>query len=66
MKHIQNAHVHERGVVLYLPRRVFQIRFRAKPGAVGGALIHTQSSILRVAWKPNAVLPRDFQLPVLR
>jgi len=66
MKTIQNAQVHARGVILNLPRRVFQIRFREKPEATEGALLHTQSSILRIAWKPTSVLPRDFRLPTAR
>jgi hypothetical protein len=65
---IQNAHVHGRGVVLRLPRRTFQISFRQKPVATDGALfvdrqVHTQSAVLGIAWKPTAVLPRDFRLP---
>ena len=62
MKRIQNARVHAHGVIVTTARRAYQIRFGQKPEAIEGTLIHTQSSVLGIAWKPISVLPRDFRL----
>jgi hypothetical protein len=59
---IQKAQVHWHGVILTTPRRTFRINFRQKPELTDGALIHTQSAVLGIAWKPNSVLPLNFRL----
>jgi hypothetical protein len=47
------------------PGKAFQIRFRnpeCRNQVASVRVIHVQSALLGILWKPTAVLPREFKL----